>query len=315
MKKQTPGKKPPFIFGKKKSNLPDLDNPVEQWRKGAAGPPKKRASSKSSGTKRNQPDFLAKPKPTKGKNTPEEEVSSEWPMRLNKFVAHCGVCSRREAAELVKQGRIKVNQVVIKEPGTTVEEKDIVEYEGKVIRPEINKVYILLNKPKDAITTSDDEKGRKTVLDIIGKQVKERIYPVGRLDRQTTGLLMLTNDGDLAQKLSHPSNKVSKVYIATLDRKMREDDMEKIRAGLTLEDGLVQVDAIHYTDEGAKKEIIIEIHSGKNRIVRRIFEHFGYEVKTLDRTYYAGLTKKDLPRGKFRPLTQREVIMLKHFSG
>lgn len=315
MKKQTPGKKSPFPFGPKKSSLPDPDNPIEQWRKGAGGPPKKKTSTRSAGAKKNQPDFSAKPKPIKGKNSPQEELASEWPMRLNKFVAHCGVSSRREAAELVKQGRIKVNQVVIKEPGTTVEENDIVEFEGKVIRPESNKVYILLNKPKDTITTADDEKGRKTVLDIVGKQVKERIYPVGRLDRHTTGLLLITNDGDLAQKLSHPSNKVSKVYIATLDRKMREDDMEKVRAGLTLEDGKVEVDAIHYVEDGAKKEIIIEIHSGKNRIVRRIFEHVGYEVKLLDRVYYAGLTKKDLPRGKFRPLTQREVIMLKHFSG
>ena len=239
----------------------------------------------------------------------------EWPMRLNKYIAHCGVCSRREAAEIVKAGRIQVNDVTVSEPGATVEETDLVKIDGKKLKLERKKVYFLLNKPKDFITTLSDEKGRKTVLDIFKDKVSERIYPVGRLDRNTTGLLLLTNDGDLAQRLSHPSGMISKVYHATLDKNISEDDFEKIRAGLQLEDGVTEVDAVNYmTLGGPLNEVGIEIHSGKNRIVRRIFEHLGYEVIKLDRTYYAGLTKKDLPRGRYRPLVDREIIMLKHFT-
>lgn len=234
-------------------------------------------------------------------------------MRLNKYIAHCGICSRREAAELVKTSKVKVNGEVLIEPWYQIQEGDKVEYQGKIIQPEVHKVYVLMNKPKNTITTVSDERDRRTVMDLIGTKVQERIFPVGRLDRATVGLLLLTNDGDLANKLAHPSYQVQKVYHVTLDNDVKEAHMDAIRAGITLEDGEVPVDIVNYAN-GTKNEVMIEIHIGRNRIVRRIFEHFGYEVKKLDRTYYAGLTKKDLPRGKFRHLTEREIIMLKHFN-
>lgn len=236
-------------------------------------------------------------------------------MRLNKYVAHCGVASRREAAEIVKQGEVSVNNEVIKEPFYQIKTGDIVKYKGKVIKPEIRQVYYLMNKPKGVITTTADEKGRKTVLDIIGDRVEERVFPVGRLDRDTTGLLLLTNDGDLAQKMTHPSYKIKKIYHVSLDKSMSKDDIEKIRAGLELEDGVAQVDSVDYIPEKAHTEVGITLHIGRNRIVRRIFAHLGYEVIKLDRVYLGGLTKKDLPRGFVRPLGKQEIIMLKHFTG
>jgi 23S rRNA pseudouridine2605 synthase len=214
---------------------------------------------------------------------------------------------------LVKEGQVIVNGEVVTEPGVEVSLTDIVTYKGQNVRPEDRKVYILMNKPKNVITTSDDERGRTTVLDLLKGKVKERIYPVGRLDRDTTGLILLTNDGDLAQKLAHPRNSVVKVYKVGLDKSLSLNHMEAISAGLELEDGKAEVDNVYFI-EGKKSEIGIEIHTGKNRIVRRIFEHLGYNVLTLDRIFYAGLTKKDLPRGFFRRLTEREVIQLKHFS-
>lgn len=235
-------------------------------------------------------------------------------MRLNKYIAHSGVCSRRKAADLVKEGKIKVNGKVEDNPAYVVQDGDQVVYKGKTLQPEKNKVYLLLNKPKNTITTLSDEKGRRTVMDIIGKKVEERIFPVGRLDRMTTGLLLLTNDGDLAKKLSHPSHKVKKYYHVITDKPVSEKDIEAIRKGLTLEDGFAPVDAVGYIKNKDQTEVGIEIHIGKNRIVRRIFEHLGYQVIKLDRTYYGGLTKKDLPRGRFRHLTEKEVIMLKHFT-
>ncbi len=234
-------------------------------------------------------------------------------MRLNKFIAHCGICARRQAAEYVKQGFVTVNGEVEPNPGYLVQPEDKVTFKGEPVSIEERKVYILMNKPKNVITTANDEKGRKTVLEIVGKKVSERIFPVGRLDRMTTGLLLLTNDGDLAKKLSHPKHKVQKFYIATLDKPINKVDMERIQKGLTLEDGLAIVDGINYVD-GKKDEVGIELHIGKNRIIRRIFEHLGYEVIKLDRTYYAGLTKKDIGRGHFRHLTEKEVVMLKHFK-
>lgn len=234
-------------------------------------------------------------------------------MRLNKYVAHSGVCSRRKAADLVKSGKIRLNGRVESNPAYVVKEDDVVEYEGKVLKPEERKVYLLLNKPKNTVTTLDDEKGRKTVMDLVGKKVKERIYPVGRLDRATTGLILLTNDGDLAKKLSHPSHEVKKAYHIILDKDVSESDLEKIRNELVLEDGPVPVDGVDYVKNGGKNEIGIQIHIGRNRIVRRIFEHLGYRVIHLDRTYYAGLTKKDLKRGWSRFLTKQEILMLKHF--
>jgi 23S rRNA pseudouridine2605 synthase len=237
----------------------------------------------------------------------------EEPMRLNKFLAHCGIAARRQSAEYIKQGLVTVNGEVESNPGYSVLPTDEVRYKGQVVRLEERKVYVLMNKAKDVITTSSDDKGRKTVMDVIGKKVEERIFPVGRLDRQTSGLLLLTNDGDLAKKLSHPSHKVQKVYHVTLDKPFIKNDFEKIQNGLKLEDGVAEVDSLHYV-EGKKDELEISIHIGKNRIVRRIFEHLGYEVIKLDRTYYAGLTKKDIGRGHFRHLTEQEVIMLKHFK-
>lgn len=236
-------------------------------------------------------------------------------MRLNKYIAHAGVCSRREAAQLVKDGQIQVNGSVITEPGVVVEDGDEVTYKGRLLKPRVNKVYFLMNKPKGVITTVKDEKGRKTVMDLMTNKTSERIFPVGRLDRATTGLLLLTNDGDLAKKLTHPSHKVKKIYHAVLDKPISEGDLGKIAAGLVLEDGLAEVDKVSYVQGAASKnEVGLEIHIGKNRIVRRIFEHLGYTVVKLDRVYFGGLTKKDLPRGFSRPLTEKEVIMLKHFT-
>ncbi len=235
-------------------------------------------------------------------------------MPLNKFIAHAGVCSRRDAAELVKEGNVKVNGVLITEPGHKVSTKDDIRLHGKRIQPEKELVYILLNKPKDYLTTTDDPQGRKTVLDLIRRSTTERVYPVGRLDRNTSGVLLLTNDGELAQKLTHPSNEVKKVYHVTLNKELDKKDFEKILKGVVLEDGLATVDTLAYADSKDKKQIGIELHSGRNRIVRRIFEHLGYDVKQLDRVMFAGLTKKNVERGKWRYLNEKEVRELKYFG-
>lgn len=234
-------------------------------------------------------------------------------MRLNKYISHCGVCSRRNAAELVKSGKIKVNDEVEKNPAILVQEGDKVEYDGRILKLEEKLVYVLMNKPKGIVTTLSDEQGRRTVMDMIADKVQERIYPVGRLDMYTTGLLLLTNDGDLAHKLSHPSNNVTKVYQVTLQDPLDQRDFQKIKDGFDLEDGPFKIDKISILDD-ENLELGIEIHSGKNRIIRRIFEHLDHHVKVLDRVYYAGLTKKDLPRGWTRFLTEAEIIKLKHFN-
>jgi len=230
--------------------------------------------------------------------------------RLNKYIANAGICSRREADELIQAGVIKVNGTVITELGYKVGLGDKVMYEDQLIRSE-KLVYVLLNKPKGYITTVDDPYDRKTVMTLVESACKERIYPVGRLDRNTSGLLLLTNDGDLAKKLTHPKHNIRKVYHAELDKALTKADMLSIAGGIELEDGLAQVDEIAYAEGGSKKEIGIELHSGKNRIVRRIFESLGYEVMKLDRVIFAGLTKKDLPRGHWRMLTEKEVNFLK----
>jgi len=235
-------------------------------------------------------------------------------MRLNKFLAHSGIASRRAADTLIMQGHVTVNGVVVQEMGYKVQEKDVVLFKGQPVKPVDKLVYYLLNKPRNVLSTTDDEKGRKTVIDILAKKVQERVYPIGRLDRNTSGLILLTNDGELTKKLSHPSHKVPKVYHATLDKNLSLKDMELIRTGITLEDGDIKADSLHFMEGLGKRDVAIELHSGKNHIVRRIFEHLGYEVVKLDRTYYAGLTKKNLPRGFFRPLTKEEVRMLKHFT-
>ena len=274
-------------------------------------PPKKRGPNKNKrkhyASKRGARHKSNKPGPVHEK--PEVEG-----MRLNKYVAHSGICSRRQAADYVKQGLVTVNGEIEKAPGYQVQEGDEIRFKGELIQPEERKVYILLNKPRDYITTVKDDRGRKTVLDIVADEVPERIFPVGRLDRDTSGLLLLTNDGDLAKKLSHPSYKVQKVYQVTLDKTVTPDHIDAIRQGVELEDGPAPVDGVDYVIGGSKKEVGIELHIGRNRIVRRIFEHLGYEVKKLDRMYYAGLTKKDLPRGFFRHLKEKEIIMLKHFT-
>ena len=235
-------------------------------------------------------------------------------MRLNKFIAHAGVCSRRKAAELVKGGLIKVNGAVETNPGYEVKSGDKIFYKGRRLKREKKKIYILMNKPKNVLTTTSDEKARKTVLDIVQPKVTERIYPVGRLDRNTTGLLLLTNDGDLAKKLSHPSHGVKKRYHVVLDKEVSKEHIDQIKKGIELEDGIATVDDIDWIFGSNYDEIGIEIHMGKNRIIRRIFESLGYVIEKLDRVYYGGLTKKDLPRGWFRHLKKQEVIMLKHFT-
>lgn len=235
-------------------------------------------------------------------------------MPLNKYIAHSGVAARREAADMVRQGLVKVNGETVNEPGYKVSPKDEVKVNGKKIFLAKNLVYILLNKPKDFITTTDDPQGRKTVLDIIARATTERVYPVGRLDRNTSGVLLLTNDGELAQKLTHPSNEIKKVYHVTLNKPLDKKDFEQILKGIVLEDGPAQVDVLAYADMKDKTQIGVEIHSGRNRIVRRIFEKMGYDVKNLDRVVFAGLTKKNVDRGKWRFLTEKEIRDLKHFG-
>jgi len=235
-------------------------------------------------------------------------------MPLNKFIAHAGIAARREAAEMVKKGLVKVNNEIITEPGHKVSSKDDIRVNGKKVFLSKNLVYILLNKPKDYITTTNDPQERKTVLDIIGNATRERVYPVGRLDRNTSGVLLLTNDGELAQKLTHPSNEVKKVYAVTLNKPLEKKDFDQILKGVQLEDGMASVDALAYADVKDKTQIGVEIHSGRNRIVRRIFEHLKYDVKNLDRVIFAGLTKKNIERGKWRFLSEKEVRDLKHFG-
>ena len=235
-------------------------------------------------------------------------------MPLNKFLAHCGVCSRRDAVTIIKEGKVKVNDAVIIEPAFKVSERDDIKFNGKKLFVSKNLVYILLNKPKDYITTTDDPQGRRTVLQLTKMATTERIYPVGRLDRNTSGVLLLTNDGELTQKLSHPSYNITKVYEVKLDKNLTKADFDKILNGLKLEDGEIRADSLAYADAKDKSVIGIEIHSGRNRIVRRIFEHLGYDVKGLDRVMYATLTKKNVERGKWRFLSEKEVRLLKYLN-
>ena len=248
-----------------------------------------------------------------GKVTANEDMPYEQ-MPLNKYIAHAGTCGRREAAELVKSGHITVNGDTVLEPGYKVQYKDVVRLKGKVLQLQVTPVYILLNKPKDYICTANDPEGRKTVLDIIKNATTQRMFPVGRLDRNTTGVLILTNDGDLAQKLTHPSYEIKKIYEVTLDKPVTKADMESIATGVELEDGFIAADAVSYLSNTSKNVIGIEIHSGRNRIVRRIFEHLGYDVRHLDRVMFANLTKKNVDRGKWRFLAEKEVRTLKFLN-
>ena len=240
----------------------------------------------------------------------EQFVDPNEPIRLNKFLANAGVCSRREADEFITAGVVSVNGEVITELGTKIKRGDEVKFHDQVVNIE-RKIYVLLNKPKDTVTTSDDPQARRTVMDLVKDACTERIYPVGRLDRNTTGVLLLTNDGDLASKLTHPKYLKKKIYHVHLDKNLTQADMEKIATGIELDDGEIHADAISYTDENKKNDVGIEIHSGKNRIVRRIFESLGYKVVKLDRVYFAGLTKKGLRRGEWRYLTEQEVNFLR----
>ena len=240
----------------------------------------------------------------------EQFVDPNEPIRLNKFLANAGVCSRREADEFITAGVVSVNGEVVTELGTKIKRGDEVKFHDQTVSIE-RKIYVLLNKPKDTVTTSDDPQARRTIMDLVKDACDERIYPVGRLDRNTTGVLLLTNDGDLASKLTHPKYLKKKIYHVHLDKNLTKADMEQIAAGIQLDDGEIQADAISYTDDFKKDEVGIEIHSGKNRIVRRIFESLGYKVVKLDRVFFAGLTKKGLRRGEWRYLTEQEVNFLR----
>ena len=265
----------------------------------------KKPSRKKTGAKSSR-DSSQKRKRIDPENVPQTTT------RLNKYIAQSGVCSRREADKLIEAGKIKVNAKVITEMGYQVKPGDKVHH-GKTLLSKERHVYVLLNKPRDFITTTDDPQERKTVMQLVSTACDERIYPVGRLDRNTTGILLLTNDGELSKKLTHPSHQVSKIYQAELNKPLEEDHFEKIKEGIELEDGLIKVDDIAILDR-AGLALGIEIHSGKNRIVKRIFEAFGYDVVRLDRVMFAGLTKKDLPRGKWRFLKDREIVKLKYLN-
>lgn len=284
----------------------------------SAGSPKKlvlkREKRPSRGQLMKELGYAPDHKPFRGdsgkKSTGKLQESKSELIRLNRFISNAGICSRREADTYIGAGVVTINGQVITQLGTKVNPGDEVRFDGRLITPE-RKVYLLLNKPKDFVTTTDDPHATQTVMDLIKNACPERVYPVGRLDRNTTGLLLFTNDGDLAKRLSHPSHQVQKVYQVTLDKNVSVNDIQKIADGIELEDGPVAADAITYV-EGQDKNIVgIEIHSGRNRIVRRIFEHLGYRVKALDRVSYAGLTKKNIPRGKWRFLSPPEVSYLK----
>ncbi|WP_416868031.1 MAG: pseudouridine synthase [Imperialibacter sp.] len=242
----------------------------------------------------------------------EKPVSPNEPVRLNKYLANAGIASRREADRLIEEGKVTINGKVVTELGLKVGPKDVVKFDGRVMKAE-KLVYLLLNKPRDFITTVTDPQNRKTVMKLVANACEERIYPVGRLDRNTSGLLLFTNDGELAKKLSHPSHMVKKIYYVELNKPLKAEDLAKIKAGLELQDGLVQPDDIQIVSPDSIG-IGIEIHVGRNRIVRRIFEYLGYDVVKLDRVMYGGLTKKDLTRGTWRMLTKSEINMLKNFT-
>jgi 23S rRNA pseudouridine2605 synthase len=269
----------------------------------------KRDSKKGFSNKKSDNKKFKSTKP----RTEEKPVSFNEPIRLNKCLSNAGICSRREADVLIKSGDVTINGEVVTELGTKVSPKDEVKYKGKIIIKE-QKVYILLNKPKDVVTTVKDEHADKTVLDIVQNACSERVYPVGRLDKNTTGVLLLTNDGELTKQLTHPSFKKKKIYHVHLDKDLTKNDLLTVAKGLQIDEDIIEIDAIDYVDESDKSQVGIEIHSGQNRIVRRLFESIGYRVRKLDRVYFAGLTKKNLPRGKFRHLTPQEISMLKRKS-
>ncbi|MCC5930728.1 MAG: rRNA pseudouridine synthase [Cyclobacteriaceae bacterium] len=277
--------------------------PQREKSSGSFDPKKKQIKGKSKPVGPRTRKVQPAPSPAENQSEPEN-------IRLNRYIANAGICSRRDADVLIKNGEITVNGKAILEMGYKVLPGDVIKYQGKVLHRE-KFVYVLLNKPKDFITTTEDEMGRKTVMDLVKKACKERIFPVGRLDRNTTGILLLTNDGELSKKLTHPSHKVPKVYEVQLDKPLEPEHFDNIKNGIELEDGLAAVDdAVILSPD--RRYIGLEIHLGRNRIVRRIFESLGYDVIKLDRVSFAGLNKKDLPRGNWRHLENKEVILLKH---
>lgn len=304
--KQGFGKRKPTEKGGKRigKSLPGAKEAKSNKRDSGYG---KRNETKSRFAEKGKP--FVKPKTEKSKNIPKKKDVS-GAMRLNRFIANAGVCSRREADTYIVAGMVSINGKIVTELGTKVLPTDEVRFDGNRLSAE-KKVYLLLNKPKDFVTTTDDPHADKIVMDLVKEACPERIYPVGRLDRNTTGVLLFTNDGDLSKRLTHPSHRMKKIYQVSLDKPVLIEHLQKIADGIELEDGPIAADAISYISGEDKKEVGIEIHSGKNRIVRRIFEHFGYRVKKLDRVLFAGLTKKNLPRGKYRFLTEKEIQFLK----
>lgn len=301
-------------FAKKRAERMQMQQPVGVAAKAARSNKYPKTETSAPVEKAVKPNKYPKKEAEGSVAKKDNEKAAKEQMPLNKYIAHGGICSRRDAAILVKEGKVTVNGTAATDPGMKVSQNDVVKVGNKKVTPSKNFVYILLNKPKDYITTSEDPQGRKTVLDLVRSATDERVYPVGRLDRNTSGVLLLTNDGELAQKLSHPSNEVKKVYEVQLDKALTKADMDKIASGITLEDGFVAPDVIAYADAKDKSVIGVEIHSGRNHIVRRIFEHLKYDVKGLDRVMFAGLTKKDVQRGRWRFLKEKEIRLLKFMN-
>ena len=306
--------RPKRVFDREKSDDSSKDfreAPTSKFSKRDTFKSRNRYEESPAHTPQYKLDRFKEKAPAKIQKRIREAESKSDMVRLNRYIANAGICSRRDADKLIEAGEIKVNNKVITEMGYQVAPTDIVKYGNRKLNRE-KPVYVLLNKPKDFLTTTEDPNDRKTVMELVKNAGDARIYPVGRLDRNTTGLILLSNDGELADRLTHPSHEIEKIYQAELDKPLTDDDFEKIKAGLTLEDGEIKVDDLaKVTPDGYV--IGVKIHSGKNRIVRRIFEHLGYEVTKLDRTTFAGLTKKDLPRGHWRYLTERELVKLKYF--
>jgi 23S rRNA pseudouridine2605 synthase len=309
------GSEPFRKFINKKSNAA-IKEKFKQEKKAAK---KQRAASiekyyqeKRERARKRRTDLHPRQAPAKTVFNPKEKDPE--PMPLNKYLSHCGVASRRESVEIIKKGSIMVNGEIITEPAHRVSENDQVELNGKRLNIVKDMVYILLNKPKDFITTSADPHNRKTVMQLVKNATQERVFAVGRLDRNTSGVLLLTNDGELTQRLTHPSFNVEKIYEVKLDKPLTKAHFTQILEGIILEDGEIHADDLAYADQRDKSVIGIEMHSGRNRIVRRIFEHFGYEIKHLDRVMYAGLTKKNVERGKWRYLNEKEIRSLKHLN-
>lgn len=312
--RQSAGYRPRYNNGGGEGGYQPRQNSYQRggYQRGGYGPQRQPAYQQRGGYRQRTPDYDPNAKYSQKKRIEYKEANIDptVPVRLNKYLANAGICSRREADEFIQAGVVSVNGQVVTELGTKVLRTDDIRFHDQKVSME-KKVYVLLNKPKDCVTTSDDPQQRKTVMDLVKNACPERIYPVGRLDRNTTGVLLLTNDGDLASKLTHPKFLKKKIYHVFLDKKVTAHDMQQIATGITLEDGEVHADAIEYASATDKSQVGIEIHSGKNRIVRRIFESLGYRVFKLDRVLFAGLTKKNLRRGDWRFLTEKEVDMLR----